>query len=269
MATKVVIENYIDSLLGTSGTEVPDATIMAGMEDVVRKLEMADKTLLMDLNTITEITATPVTMHYIPPTIDVYCGDERCIRRENIQHINSRYSLLNDRHATTYFYTVGNKLYLHPFVTGENYSYRGIVYAVSGGRLTWNDRFNYPLALYCVTSLLFTQFSEELGKMITASSGLLTGGSNNITGIDETTLDDLYKRVINRLDVDDVELSAAELELIKTQISAYTAQLGRDNVLSYKLQSRVQGIQQMLARIQTIRQQYIEYFANLAQDGAK
>ena len=259
MATKVVITSYIDSLLQESGTQVPDSTIIAGMEDVVRKLELSNPTLLKDLNTETTIASTPVTLHYIPPTIDVYCNGDRAIECENTQHISNRYSLLNDYGNTTYFYKVGNLLHISPFDETKNYTYRGIVYSVSGGRLTWNDRFVYPLAMYCAISVLLGQFSAALSKLITDSSGMTTP-TGNITGLDETDLTRLYNRVIGRLNLDDVELSSAELDLVKTQIQAYSAQIQKDSVLSYKMQSRVQAVQQLLAKISAIRTQYMEWF---------
>lgn len=265
MPTKVILENYIDDILGESGTSVPDSTIISGMEDVVRKLEMTDISLLQDMENITVIETSPVSVHYLQPTLDVYCNKERVIKRDNEQHISNKYSLLNDYGQTTYYYVVGNKLFIYPFVDTNTYTYRGIAYSVSGGRLTWCDRFNYPLALYCAILILFTRFSKEIEALILASSGLLVSPAG-LPGMDETTLNSLYNRVIDRLNRHDTELSAAELELIKTQISAYSAQLGKDNVLSYKLQSRVQGAQQMLSRVATIRQLYTEYFQALKQE---
>lgn len=263
MATKVVINNYIDSLLGESGTEVSDSTIIAGMEDVIRKLEQYNYESLKDLETITEITSSPVSMHYIPPTLDVYCNDERCVKRENKQHVSNRYSLLNDYGNTTYYYVTGNNLYLYPFDESKTYNYRGIVWAVSGGRLTWADRYNYPLAMYCAMSELFKRLSAELEALLSDSSTFSTSSSptNVGTGVN---LSNLYSRVLARLNAHDVELSSAELNVIQTEIQAYSAQMGRDSIWTQRLQGRVGAAQMLAQRYQAIKQSYLEYFANMA-----
>lgn len=272
MATKVVITDYVDSLLGTSGTSVSDALIMGGMEDVIRKLELTSPQSLRDLETTTTITSTPVTLHYIPPTIDVYVGDERAVRRDNKQHVSSRYSLLNDYGETTYYWTTGNQLNLHPFDSDKTYTYRGVAYAVSGGNLTWADRYNYPLALYCAMFTSYKNIVGEIGELIDDASGFESGAlgdatNNPIAGIlpsgPNDTIRKLYDRVIARLNKHDIELSTAELDVIKTQISAYQATLQRDYTLSMKMQSRAAIFDKYIAMYTSLKQQYNEWFAQI------
>ena len=247
MATKVVITSYVDSLLGESGTQVSDSTIIAGMEDFVNKLQQSNPDALKDLEVSTTIATVPVTIHFIPKELDVYCGIERLTHQRDTQFIANRYSLLNDFGNTSYYYVIGNKLYIHPFDATKTYTYRGIAYSVSNGVVTWCDKYVYPLALYCAYVTLFAQLSNEVSAIATAS-GLTLG----------LTVD--YNKTLERLTADDVELTGAELEYAKTQIQAYSTRVGADGVVSDKLKSRVENAKMMFTRMTSIWQTYMQYF---------
>ena len=266
MATKVVIESYVDSLIGASGTKLSDSLLLGGMEDVVRKLELTNPKALRELETTSTISSTPVTLHYIPPILDVYVDDDRAVLRDNKSHIANPYSLLNDFGETTYYWVTGNKLHIHPFDADKDYSYRGIVYAVSNGVLTWADRLNYPLALYCGSYISYSNIVEAINGLITDASTYETGSLNDSTlsnvmpSAPNNKMNALYNRVVNRLDSHDIELSSAEIELVKTQIAAYQAMQQKDYTMSMKLQSRAAIFDKWVAMFMTLKQQYNEWF---------
>jgi len=248
MATKVVITSYVDSLLGESGTQISDSTIIAGMEDFVHKLQQSNPDALKDLEVSTTIATVPVTIHFIPEQLDVYCGIERLTRQKDTQFIANRYSLLNDLGNTGYYYVVGNKLYIHPFDATKTYTYRGIAYSVSNGVVTWCDKYVYPLALYCAYVTLYAQLNVEVSSIVTAS-----GTSTGLGTVD-------YNNVLPRLDADDVELTGAELDYAKTQIQQLGVWVGADGVVSDKMKSRVENAKMMHARMVTLWTQYMQYF---------
>ena len=253
MATKVVITSYIDSLLQESGTQVPDSTIIAGMEDVVRKIELSKPELLRSMEVETAIASSPVTLHYIPPTLDVYCDGLKAVERRNLEHISSRYSLLNDYGDTCYYYVVGKLLYIYPWDATKSYTYRGVAYSVSNGTLTWCDRFVYPLALYCAYLTLYGRMSVEMAAIVASSQ---SGLSLDLSGL--LSLD--YTKPTSRLTADDVELANAELDKIRTRIAEYQAMTGADSVAASKLQNRVGTVAAIIANMNSIYTRYIEWF---------
>lgn len=248
MATKVSITQFVDSLLGESGTQVPDAVIMAGMEDVIAKLEKINPDALRDMNVETTITTNPVTLHYASPSMSVFRNGEKAIRVEDAERITNSLSLANDLGNTAYYYVIGNNLYIHPFLPLRNtYTMHGIAYAVSNGNVTWADRYTYPLAMYCAHTMLFRRLNEEISAIAEEMSGL--------TGL---SLD--FASVTTRLTKDDVELAMAELEKLRTQIQQYSAVNETAQISVGRLGVRTEGLKTMLARYQIAKANYLEYF---------
>lgn len=247
MATVVVINDYIDSLLGVSGTSVPDATIMAGMEDFVHRLEQYNPIALLDLETEIEISEIPTELHYISPLLAVYENDNKLAKRENKEHIANRYSLLNDMGETANYYLIGNKLYIYPFNTSRSYTMRNITYSVTSGVLTWCDKYNYPLAMYCA----WAQLVKSLYADIVEIAGLVDAAITlDTSSFDARMLDD------------DVELATTELGLIQAHIQAS----GADNDA---IKSRVESTKNLLMEVASMRQQYLEYFGTIAPEENK
>lgn len=252
MANKVVIVDYVNGLLNESGASVPDSTIIAGMEDIVRKLEQTNPAALKPLETERVVDAFPYTLRYVAPTLEVFANGKKAIRRDNAEHISNPYSMLNDGNETTYFYVVGNKLHVVP-KTDAKYVVRTIEFSVQNNNIVWYDRYNYPLALYCAYATLFGHVSKEIGAIITES------GSSLGLNVD-TMLNLQYTRPLSRLASDDVELAHAELDRIKTRIAEYQAMTGADSVAGSKMQNRVAIQEQRLATANMLRGQYLEWF---------
>ena len=260
--TKVVINSYVSSIIGESGISVPDSTIIAGMEDFVRKLELLRPDSLKEMEDSIAIAASPVTLQYPYPGISVYCGNDKLVEKTDVEHVGNPYSYLDDYGNTGYFYLIGNLLYVYPFSTLKTYTYRGIVYSVQNGTLVWPDRFVYPLALVCAYTELFGRFSSEVKQISLDGSAF----GVNLNYQDGTVSPLNYGDVDVRLNDDDVELAGAELEKIKTQISAFGAVSNAQQIIAYKLNARVENAKLLLGRAQAIYQQYLSYFG-IAQEG--
>lgn len=254
MATeKVNINLFIDGLLGTSGTSVSDALIIAGMEDVVRKIENSNPRLLKELETDVAVSSSPLTLHYVPPTFEVYCDDRKAFNAPSKDFISNRYSLLNDFGETTYFYVIGNKVYIYPYDSGKSYRYRGVVYSVNSGVLTWSDRLVYPLGLYCAYTTLFETLIDELTTVSSEAAETFAVNPSTLLGLS-------YTNTETRLSDDDVELASAEMGKLQTKIAEYSAAVGADASLAQKLASRVKALESRMITVQTIRAQYLEWF---------
>jgi len=223
------------------------------MEDVVRKLELSNPNLMRSMEVETVIASSPVTLHYIPPTLEVYCDGLKAVERKNTEHISSRYSLLNDYGDTCYYYIVGNLLHIYPLDETKSYTYRGIAYAVSNGTLTWCDRFVYPLAMYCAYLTLYGRLNTELAAITESTQCGLGLDLSHLLSLD-------YNKPTARLTADDVELAAAELDKIRTRITEYQAMTGSDSVAASKLQSRVGTVAAIIANMNTIYTKYLEWF---------
>lgn len=256
MATKVSITSYIEGLLGETSITVPDQTIMAGMEDILRKLETYLQQALADFWVETAVVSNPVTLQNPLGAIELYCGNDRAIRRSSKQHAANKMSLMYDRGDTAYYYIVGSKLYIEPYVPARNtYTVRGIAYAVSNGSITWPDKYIYPLALFAACDYLYSRYSRELESI-----------ASDVTTFPSLTL--AFTNAETRLSNDDVELASAELAKLRTQIDAYAAGTQIEGARVQRIQMRVELAQQLLSRYMAMKARYQEYFG-FTQEGEK
>lgn len=247
MATKVVINDYIDSLIGVSGTDVPDATIIAGMEDFVHRLEQVNPDGLLELESETDISVIPTELHFVSPTLAVYEGHNKLAVRENLEHIANRYSMLNDMGETANYYLIGNKLYIYPFDITKRYSMRNVSYSVLAGVLTWCDKYVYPLALYCAWAEIIKTVQLDI---------------TNITALADTSLTLDMTAFDARMLADDVELANSELGALQATIQAA-------GVDAEVISSRVEGTKNLLIQAGTMRTAYLEYFGTVNQGAEK
>jgi hypothetical protein len=251
MATKVTIDRYMEQLLGRADISTSDEMIIAGMEDVVNKLELFRPDELVEMATeSTAIATVPVTIHNVSPALVVTCDDIPAVRVAGLDHISNRYSLKYDNGKTTYYYLIGNKLYIYPFDTNSNiYKMQGLSYGVSNGVLTWQDKLVYPLALYCSAELLFGEFSTELQAIIAMLSQTL-----------EMDLTAEYAKVQTRLNADDTELANSQLAKVKTYIDEYMAKVGNQSIAGQNAQTRVANANMLASLHATMWGRYLAYF---------
>ena len=256
--TTLTLTSYVSTLLGSTVTTISDSILLSGMEDIVNKFEIQFPERLAELNTETSIYSVPVTIHNVSPLLRVLCNGKEAFRRNGTEHVSDKYSLKCDNGKTTYYYVIGNKLYIYPFFpTSNEYVMHGLAYGVDSGVLTWPDRLGYPLALFCAADLLFGEFSTELLSIITTISDALVNSD----------LADEYTLVATRLLADDVELAEAQLAKIRTCIEEFSAIAGASASV---LQASIQNASLLLGRYATIRNRYLEYFGMaIAQKGER
>ena len=250
--TRIDVQNYVNSILGTTDIIVDNNTIMAGMEDIVNRISLINPKALKALEVPVALTCSSsgasITLQYVPTNneeINVYYTKssipKKLVRVDNPEHITNTYSLLNDGdYGKRYFWIRGNKLYVYPSDEGDTYEADIVKYgADNSGKPIWHDRYNYPLALYCS---IF-----ELNRVFNAYVSLLINRM-----IKENVKYD-YTDVNKRLKADDVELAAAELQKIQTAISEQAT--ASDN-LRVIMENTVNTLQ----RIRNLRQEYYDWF---------
>ena len=278
MATSdVALNSYIDNMLSESGTSVSDSLIMSGMEDCIRKFLIFRQQELSNFEAMVEITSVPHSLKLVFPSLKVYSGDKALTRTVDKNDIADRYSLLNDRGATEYYYVIGRDLYIYPFTTGKRYSVRSIVYSVNRGALTWPAVYNYPLALYCVYSILFARYVEDMNTIVSQCNSV---SSSRVPVVPSPTLPRINHTELERLENDDVELAQSEMGSVKlyleefstkhqatlssvqTAIQAYTAAVGSDAVFIEKIRSHVENAKSTYALMMNAYQQYNDYFTS-------
>ena len=278
MATAdVALNSYIDNMLSESGTSVSDSLIMSGMEDCIRKFFIFRPQELPNFEAMVEITSVPHRLQLVYPSLKVYSGNKSLTRTIDKNDIADRYSLLNDRGATEYYYVIGRDLYIYPFTTGKAYSVRSIVYSVNRGALTWPAVYNYPLALYCVYSILFARYVEDMNTIVSQCN---TRSGNVVPSVPAPTLPTITHSELPRLTNDDVELAQAEMESVKiyleefstkhqatlssiqASIQAYTASVGSDSVFVEKIRSHTENAKSSYALMMNAYQQYTDYFTS-------
>ena len=246
------LTTYIDNLLGRTSTTLGRDSILAGMEDIVNKLEMFKPDKLLELHTELPIIASPTTLHAISPTTKITCNGEDMVRTDGRTHIGNPYSLKNDSAKTPHFYTVGTKIYIVPFdATTNSYELQGLVYGVDGSTLVWPNKYVYPLALFCTTEILYKELSAELAAII------LLLGSLEVTG---STLTSEFKAVQDRLTADDVELASAQLGKLRAYLEQLQIETGIQSVSSQNASFRINNAGMLLATYQTFKARYLEYF---------
>lgn len=246
------LTTYIDSLLGRVNTTLSRDSILAGMEDVVNKLEMFKPDKLLELHTELPITTNPTTLHTVSPTTRITCNGENVVRTDGRMHVANPYSLKNDNAKTTHFYTVGTKIYIVPFDANINaYELQGLVYGVNGSTLVWPSKYIYPLALFCTTEILYKELTTELAAIIQ----LL--GSLELTS---STLTNEFAAVQTRLSADDVELAGAQLGKLRAYLEQLQVETGMQSVSSQNASSRINNAGMLLASYQAFKARYFEYF---------
>lgn len=251
LTSTIVLATYVDRLLGKTGTTLDQNTILAGMSDIVNRFEVGSPERLVDMHVATAITSVPVTLHNVSPTIKVMKNGEQIVRRADYSHLGNSYSLKNDSGKTTYFYTVGNLLYITPFSAPNNsYVMEGLYYGVDGSTLTWPTKYMYPLALFCAADELFKDLSAELRLIITALASLSTPAS----------LATEFAAVQTRLTADDVELANAQLQKLRAYIEEMSATDNHYAVSAQNATSRINNASMILAAYSVLKSRYLEYF---------
>lgn len=278
MATSdVALNSYIDNMLSESGTSVSDSLIMSGMEDCIRKFLIFRPQELSNFESMVEITSVPHSLKLAFPSLKVYSGNKALTRIVDKNDIADRYSLLNDRGATEYYYVIGRDLYIYPFTAGKSYSARTITYSVNRGSLTWPSVYNYPLALYCVYSILFARYVEDMNTIVTQCNSV---SGSVVPAVPAPTLPRITHSELPRLTNDDVELAQSEMASVKlyleefsttyqatlssvqTAIQAYTAAVGSDSVFTEKIRSHIENAKSTYALMMNAYQQYNDYFTS-------
>jgi len=251
MATKVSIEEYVTDVIGSTVT-LTDNAIMAGMEDVIRKIETLQPQLLELFRAESAAIANiPLTLHDPSLGVVVFRDEDIAIRRPNKAHITNKLSLLYDKGETAYYYIIGDKLYIEPFKpTRYTYKVVGVAYGVSNGSLTWPRRLAYPLALYCT--------HVEIGKEYMAAVSAIRDdiATLPLSAIDQSDM----ARVAGRLAGDDTELAGAELAKIKTKLEAVAIQGNIEGVRVQRIQMRVETATALLHKYMSAKATYSEFF---------
>ena len=159
----------------------------------------------------------------------------------------------------------GNTVTIYPYSASNSYIIRNVYYAVYDeyDNLAWPERYVYPLGLYCGYITLFTKLHTELEDLIDDCDG--SGITNDVT-VGEVPLLTYINRVLARLNRDDVELASSEIELVRTMISAYTAEVQMDAVTSDKLKSRVEASKMLLTKALSLKQLYMEWFGQTQEE---
>lgn len=261
MATKTDITEYVAQLVGTDATELlSDEVVLSGMEDIIRKIEMLKPSELKQFEVYLNINNSPIKLHFVSPTLEVFCNEERAVRRGDKEHISNPYSLLFDSGSTTYWWVVGSNLYVYPIHPQKTYSVHSVEYGVDNGLLIWPDRYVYPLSLFCTmrTALLEARNSvnnintDDLQTIedltITASWPELTLDIDLPSELDQSELvpdwpdtititsgvDTILANMIagisfadttTRLSDDDIELANGEISKVRAQVEMYATEL--------------------------------------------
>lgn len=260
------LRTYVDKLLGRTNTVVDNDVILAGMADIVNKFELYNPAKLEEMETQTTIASSPVTVHNISPSIRVNCGNEECVRVNIPQHIKNSYSLKNDSGKTTYYYTIGNKIYIYPWNSANTYTMLGLSYGITGSAITWPNKLIYPLALFCGSDIIFRELIVDLGSL----RSLLTTLSTTMSlGTTFSTADLLaeFDAVQARLDADDVELANSHLGKIRAMLDEFAARLGPHSIFAQNAATLLGSVSVSMNLFLTIKSRYNEYFGAVRQEG--
>jgi len=251
MTTSVDIDGYVAGVLGETGINVSDDVMIAGMEDVIRRVETMMPELISEFNLETTISSIPVTLHAPSLGITVYKDNSLVVQRNSRQHISNELSLLNDRGETAYYYVIGNKLHIEPFKPSMfTYSVIGVAYSASNGSVTFPRRLKYPLALYCAQHETYKRYRDAIEDVTSDISTLSSIG----IGREELAL------VQARIASDDAEMAATQLAKIRLQVDAASAQSGVDSLRIQRIQSRIEYANSMLNKHMVTRAAYDAYF---------
>jgi uncharacterized protein YqiB (DUF1249 family) len=251
MTYSVDINSYVTDVIGEDPIVVSDEIIIAGMEDVIRRVETMMPELISEFNTETTVASVPVTLHAPSLGITVYKDNNVVVQRNSRQHLSNELSLLNDRGETAYYYIIGNKLYIEPYKPSMfTYSVIGVAYGVQYGTVTFPRRLKYPLALYCAQSETYNRYRSAIQAV---TSDISTLPSISILPAD-------LALVQARITADDAEMAAAQIAKLRLQIDAVSAQAGIDSIRIQRIQSRIEYANSMLNKHMVTRATYDAFF---------
>lgn len=247
--TKLALNDYVDSLIGVSAIPISNNQMLAGMEDIVNKLQILMPERLGDLVVESEITSTPQTVPTASTYIKITADDQVAVRVDGVEHVGNPYSLKYDGGSTTYYYIVGDKVHIYPFETTPppKYKMQSLSYGVNGGTVVWPSAMLYPLALFCAADRQLVSFNKELAAVTSEISNLPT----------LPTLTGEYLNVDTRLSSDDAEMAAARINKIRTYIEANASLLGSK---ATTFQVLVQNASMLFSSYMTLRGRYAEWF---------
>ena len=252
MTYSVDINSYVTDVIGEDPIVVSDETIIAGMEDVIRRVETLMPELINEFNVETEVASIPVTLHAPSLGITVYKDNSVVVPRPSRQHISNELSLLNDRGETAYYYLIGNKLYIEPYKPSMfTYSVIGVAYGVQYGTVTFPRRLKYPLALYCAQIETYNRYRSAVGAV---TSDISTLPSILVADSDLNLLQ-------ARITADDAEMAQAQLAKIRLGIEATSAQAGIDSLRIQRIQARIEYANSMLNKHMVTRAAYDAFFS--------
>lgn len=258
------LRTYIDKLLGRTNTVVDNDVILAGMADIVNKFELYAPAKLEEMEVETTITSSPVVVHNVSPALKVYCDNDLAVRVSGPQHVKNSYSLKNDSGKTTFYYTIGNNIYIYPFNATKTYTMHGLSYGITGNALTWPNKLVYPLALFCGSDIIYRELTVDL----TSLKSLLTTLSTSMNlGTTFTTaqLTSEFDAVQERLIADDVELANSHLDKIRLMLDEYTTKVGPYSVFSQNAATLLGSISVEMNLFLTVKSRYNEYFGAVRQ----
>lgn len=258
ITTTVNINDYVTDIIGEGAVVISDETMMAGMEDVVRKIETLAPEMMREFEVETALSSVPVTLHAAGVGVRVYKNNEIVIPRPDKQHISNPMSLMHDRGETAYYYIVGDKLYVTPFKpTMFNYTLIGVAYGVLHGTVTFPRRLRYPLALYCA--------QIEAYKRYRSAVGVVTDDINTLPSIQVPQQDLALLQA--RITADDAEMAQAQLAKIRLGIEATSAQAGIDSLRIQRIQARIEYANSMLTKYLVTKAAYDSYFGLVQAQG--